>query len=267
MAKEKAKEQASAPVKQVSQKENIERLQAKALDGMVTLTDRTTGAEMQVSVEDLDAAKAYVSEKTPQFRSIGNSHNVYLDHPSQAYAQAMVSKAMGITDEAFYHGAIKQLVNAVSIGPVASMDDLNVAIAMVRGIEPRDQLETMLALQMVAVHFASLSFTRKMNHTETIKQLDLQERVVNKLMRTFATQMEALRKHRNGGNQKVVVEHVHVHEGGQAIVGNVTHGGRPSTKGVMQSHEQENLSVPVRAAMHSHVEEDKVPVPGSSRAR
>jgi hypothetical protein len=57
--------------------------------------------------------------------------------------------------------------------------------------------------------------------------------------------MEALRKHRNGGNQKVVVEHVHVHNGGQAIVGNVSHGGRSMKETETQSHGKENLSLSV----------------------
>ena len=35
-------------------------------------------------------------------------------------------------------------------------------------------------------------------------------------------QMEALKRHRTGGEQKVTVQHVSVGEGGQAIVGNVT---------------------------------------------
>jgi len=34
--------------------------------------------------------------------------------------------------------------------------------------------------------------------------------------------MEALRRYRTGGEQKVTVQHVNVGEGGQAIVGNVT---------------------------------------------
>jgi len=38
--------------------------------------------------------------------------------------------------------------------------------------------------------------------------------------------MEVLRKHRNGGKQTVTVQHVNVLEGGQAIVGDVSHGGR-----------------------------------------
>ena len=34
--------------------------------------------------------------------------------------------------------------------------------------------------------------------------------------------MEALKRYRTGGEQKVTVQHVSVSEGGQAIVGNVT---------------------------------------------
>jgi hypothetical protein len=38
--------------------------------------------------------------------------------------------------------------------------------------------------------------------------------------------MEALKRYRTGGEQKVTVQHVTVGEGGQAIVGNVTQGQR-----------------------------------------
>ena len=37
--------------------------------------------------------------------------------------------------------------------------------------------------------------------------------------------MEALNRHRGKGQQRVTVEHVHVHQGGQAIVGAVHQGG------------------------------------------
>jgi hypothetical protein len=42
-----------------------------------------------------------------------------------------------------------------------------------------------------------------------------------RLMRTYATQVEVLRRLRNGGQQFVRVEHVHVNDGGQAMIGNV----------------------------------------------
>src|SRR5215467_5863391 len=82
-------------------------------------------------------------------------------------------------------------------------------------------VEAMLAAQMAAVHNATMTFARRLNHVETIQQQDSAERALNKLARTFATQVEALKRYRTGGEQKVTVQHVSVNEGGQAIVGNV----------------------------------------------
>jgi hypothetical protein len=46
-----------------------------------------------------------------------------------------------------------------------------------------------------------------------------------RLMRAYATQVEILRRMRNGGQQFVRVEHVHVNDGGQAVIGNVKKSG------------------------------------------
>ena len=86
----------------------------------------------------------------------------------------------------------------------------------------------MLAAQMAAVHNATMTFARRLNHADNIPQQDSAERAFNKLARTFASQMEALKRYRTAGKQTVRVEHVTVNEGGQAIVGNVAHGGRGS---------------------------------------
>ena len=76
------------------------------------------------------------------------------------------------------------------------------------------------------MHVATMAFARKLNHVENIPQQDSAERAFNKLARTFAMQMEALKRYRTGGQQTVVVQHVTVSDGGQAIVGGtVTAGG------------------------------------------
>ena len=46
--------------------------------------------------------------------------------------------------------------------------------------------------------------------------------LATKFLRTYTAQLEALAKLRRGGGQTVRVEHVHVYEGGQAVVGNIT---------------------------------------------
>ena len=47
----------------------------------------------------------------------------------------------------------------------------------------------------------------------------------NKLSRTWTMLLDAFNKHRGKGQQKVIVEHVHVHAGGQAVVGTIEHPG------------------------------------------
>lgn len=250
-----------------SKDEMIANIMAMMQKGPVQTQDEVSGESFTLTTEEMAAVRDYLgAEPLPKFKKLGSLPTVYPDHPSRAVGQALIAKALGITDETFYAGALKQLINASTEGSEIDVEALNFAVSLVRSIEPRSQLETMLAIQMAAVHLSSMKYMRKMNHAETIPQLDLQERVVNKLMRTFTSQMEALRKHRNGGNQKVVVEHVHVYQGGQAIVGNVNHGGRPSEQGVMQSHGQGDLSLPVSAAVHGDIEANEIPMPGSGRA-
>ena len=53
------------------------------------------------------------------------------------------------------------------------------------------------------------------------RSLALRASAAGRLLRAYATQVETLRRLRNGGSQVVRVEHVHVNEGGQALIGNV----------------------------------------------
>ena len=58
---------------------------------------------------------------------------------------------------------------------------------MFQGIEPRDQVEAMLAAQMAAVHMASMTFARRRANVN-IPQQDSAQNAFNKLARTFAAQ-------------------------------------------------------------------------------
>ena len=98
--------------------------------------------------------------------------------------------------------------------------------AIVREIAPRDGVERMLAVQMATTHVALIRQGGRMANADNLPQFEAHERAYNKLARTYTAQIEALRKHRNGGKQTVTVQHVNVEDGGQAIVGNVETRGR-----------------------------------------
>lgn len=105
-------------------------------------------------------------------------------------------------------------------------DERVFVLSIIRDLAPRDAVERMLAVQMAATHVATVRSARWLGAAENLAQVEAHYTGFNKLARTFAAQVEALRKHRTGGEQKVIVQHQHVNvsDGGQAIVGNVTRG-------------------------------------------
>ncbi len=103
------------------------------------------------------------------------------------------------------------------------------SLSLLAGISPNDEFEGMLAAQLLASHNAAMEcYRRAMLPEQTFEGRRESLSQANKLSRTHATLLEALNRHRGKGQQKVTVEHVHVHEGGQAIVGNVEGGGMRS---------------------------------------
>jgi len=186
-----------------------------------------TPREQAVLEKLADHFREFPSLKTEQK---GGTSQISYDHPDQGVGQAMLMEAIGTKEPDFIFPFISQLVNAGSQGPNVDVKGLNFMLSVVKGVEPKDQMEAMLAAQMAAVHMATMTFARRLAHVDNIPQQDSAERAFNKLARTYTTQMEALKRYRTGGQQKVTVEHVTENEGGQAIVGNVETGGRGASK-------------------------------------
>jgi hypothetical protein len=94
-----------------------------------------------------------------------------------------------------------------------------VALAAIR---PKDELEGMMAAQLVAAHNATMEcYRRAMLPEQTSEGRSENLNQASKLSRTYGVLLDALNRHRGKGQQKVTVEHIHVHSGGQAVVGMV----------------------------------------------
>jgi hypothetical protein len=110
--------------------------------------------------------------------------------------------------------------------PERAKGDRFAAVAAVIGLKPLDEIEGMIAAQLIASHNAAMEcYRRAMLPDISFDMRHGNLNSANKLSRTYSTLLESLNRHRGKGQQKVTVEHVHVHEGGQAIVGNVEGGG------------------------------------------
>jgi len=96
------------------------------------------------------------------------------------------------------------------------------AVAALRAFKPTDEIEGMLAAQTVAMHFGAMEcFRRAMVHDQQPEVASKLRKDGANLARGMTDMLDALDRKRGKGPQVVRVERVVVHEGGQAIVGNV----------------------------------------------
>ena len=102
---------------------------------------------------------------------------------------------------------------------------MNRGLAGLAELKPSTHLEAMLCAQIVATNAAIAQAFHQLTGAKSLEQRDSALNMVTRLQRIFLTQVELLEKLRGKGQQHVTVEHIHVNAGGQAIVGNVAHGG------------------------------------------
>jgi hypothetical protein len=136
--------------------------------------------------------------------------------------------AFGTTSFTVAHVELERIAKALrqrdgTIDPA----ELDTVIAILSGQQPKNELEAMLVCEMAVTHALTMRSLGNLNRSNEIQQQDSNALTVARLTKAFASQMDALGKLRRGGEQRVVVEHVHIHAGAQAIVGAVNHTGGP----------------------------------------
>ena len=135
---------------------------------------------------------------------------------------ARLLDAFGTSSVDFVQAELGRMAMAVGATGSDAEQKINAALAVLDGIRPRDEVEAMLVAQMVVTHAVAMDYLTRTQKAELIQAAEFTSNFACKLLRAFAAQTEALGKLRRGGEQVVKVEHVHVHAGGQAVVGAVT---------------------------------------------
>ena len=141
-----------------------------------------------------------VPDEKPTLRHIGGGSN-------DAWNGRLLATALGYA----LPGATERSTDADEkiIGAVTALADM----------KPADPTEGMLLAQMVAANTAALELYRRAWLPEqTFEARTRFLALADKAARTVATLAESLTKYRTRGRQTVVVQHVNVADGGQAVV-------------------------------------------------
>jgi hypothetical protein len=139
---------------------------------------------------------------------------------SQRIVTARIADLFATSDGAFVDFLQAGLINATS--PDRTDEALSAAVkgglAFMAAIEPRNELEAVLAAQMYAVHSATMHASKHLHGASMRDAYQDYSTAVNKLARTFTTQVETLAKLRSGGKQQVEVRYVYVDARTQTVV-------------------------------------------------
>ena len=107
---------------------------------------------------------------------------------------------------------------------------LEIALDAADSIDARNSLEKMLAHQMAVLHKHAMKLAARlddMDHRARPERLEIVERnvetcrlvgTISRLTATYAQAFQTLQRVRSNGRQTVIVQHVHVNAGGQAVV-------------------------------------------------
>lgn len=212
-----AKRQAKAPAATADDGWNMEGLtadqcaEAEALKAVVVA--RPNRPLVKVSYDAEGVATLLVGDPDKQGSDVLNSVRVF--------------GACGSASNAFTDDMLHRLAEVVKLSGNAERDSvkLTAAMALVASVDPQNEMEATMALQMVAANEAALLCFNRSRSAEFMEHAAPYSNMANKAMRSFALHAEVLAKLRRGGEQ--VVKHIHVNQGGQAVIaGTVNTGGR-----------------------------------------
>jgi len=128
----------------------------------------------------------------------------------------------------FVNTMLLKLLEALRPSPLGALEEatVNAALAIIGSVKPRDELEALMAVQIVATGFASLRFLHQSQRHLSAEFVQAYAPPAQKLLRLQLDLIQALDRRRGAATQNVEVRHVHVHAGGQAAVGILNGDGR-----------------------------------------
>jgi hypothetical protein len=168
------------------------------------------------------AKKKFLS--SPRFKPGQDEKSVEFDFEINLEGLQALIRTFGTHELDLFTHFMRQLINSTP-GLDSPAIKLNHTVPILHGLRPRDELEAMLAIQMVGIHNCLMECLRQAMHPDQVDPgVEANIHRSTALAKVFLSQVETLQKYRGkGSKQTVTVEHVQVQQGGQAIVGTVHH--------------------------------------------
>lgn len=97
----------------------------------------------------------------------------------------------------------------------------NIVLQSLADSEPKDATEARFCAQSTVLYSQGMQYLSRAEGADMLCHKEFYMKCAIKLLRLHNETIEALNKYRRGGEQRCVVLHVHVNDGGKAVVGGV----------------------------------------------
>jgi hypothetical protein len=154
--------------------------------------------------------------------------NSLVDQDRLALYESSLMESTGCADLHVGLNFLSKLSNALISAKANNKEiaqHLNTLAQTIQTLAPQDQFEAQLIAQLIILHEQSMDWLGRANRTERVDFANVYLNGASKLLTRHHETLDALLKYRRKGEQRVHVKHVHVHGGGQAVVGNIVTGG------------------------------------------
>lgn len=208
-----------------------------------TLARIIPGWDDLTKAQQVEVAKlALAHHSTPQpvkvtmKRKPDGGHSIGIAGKCETQGLLKLQKAFGAVSMEPVNARANELLNYLGSVGADNVDRYNAALSFIESMQPQNQAEALLLVQMYVTHDAAIRSLSQLGKADWVPQMQTFGNLAVKLMRLSQRQMETLARMRRGGEQ--VVRHIHVdNRGGQAVIAEtVNTGGQANGKTANQSH-------------------------------
>lgn len=143
---------------------------------------------------------------------------------SDSPAHAIMKDLTATNDDQLSEEIVRRVLYAMP-NSESLEERVNVVFQALADCASKDSTEAKLCAQSTALYAQGMQYISKAENASLMCHVEFYMKFAIKLLRLHNETIEALSKYRRGGEQRVVVQHVQVNDGGQAIVGSVLNGG------------------------------------------
>ena len=139
--------------------------------------------------------------------------------------RAMLRVTFGTLSEEFADTMMGKVISGLRPNAFDMLGEatLNAALATIASLRPESEMDALMCVQIVIAGFSGLRMIELSQRHLSEENIAVFGGYANRLLKLQGELLQTLDRRRRGNSQSIEVKHVHIHAGGQGVIGIVNH--------------------------------------------